>query len=61
MSKYLECDVCGRKYDDEGSIRMAENGREGWEELCRRDGVEPRGIAPCPVIPCTGELVLKEG
>lgn len=56
----LVCDRCGVEYTDEESIIMAKRYQEEWEKSCRRDGGEPRGISPCPIISCTGELILKE-
>lgn len=56
----LKCDRCGIEYTDKESILMAKRGEEEWGALCRRDGDEPRGICPCPIIVCPGELILKE-
>lgn len=56
----LTCDKCGITYTDEESIVMAKDFQTNWAALCRRDGTEPRGISPCPVVPCEGELILKE-
>lgn len=57
----LVCDRCGTEYTDGGSITMAKHYQEEWETVCRRDGVKPRGIYPCPnIIGCPGELILKE-
>lgn len=60
MARYLECDRCGVKYEDEESITMAQEMAEQWRTERLADGVEARGIAPCPNISCRGELVLKE-
>lgn len=56
----LECDKCGTVYDDEGSINLARATKDEWEARCKLDGVEPRGIMPCPNISCPGELILEE-
>lgn len=56
----LVCDRCDLKYTDEESITMAKRYQGEWEASCRRDGDEPRGISPCPIINCAGELILKE-
>ena len=56
----LECDKCSIKYTDKESIAMAKDFQNNWAVQCKRDGTEPRGITPCPVIPCEGELILKE-
>lgn len=56
----LVCDRCGAEYTDKESIKMAKQYQEQWSALCKKDGVEPRGISPCPNIQCTGELQLKE-
>lgn len=56
--EYLKCDRCGVEYRDQGSIDMAKNGKEAWEKTCEKDGVEARGLFPCPAIPCTGEMIL---
>ena len=58
--KKLVCDRCGVEYIDEESITASETYQESWGALCRRDGVEPRGISPCPNITCDGELILQE-
>ena len=55
----IVCDICGRQYNDEPSIRLAKEGAENWGELCQKDNVEPRGIAPCPLMTCKGEMLLK--
>ncbi len=56
----LVCDICKVEYKDEESIEMAKSFQEHWEASCSRDGREPRGIAPCPIFSCSGELALKE-
>lgn len=56
----LVCDGCGIEYMDKESIEEAKQYQEKWAELCRRDGVEPRGLCACPIITCAGELQLKE-
>lgn len=56
----LVCDRCGTEYTDEGSIEMAKRHEGAWAALCRKDGVEPRGVIACPNVQCTGELQLKE-
>ena len=56
----LVCDRCNLEYTDKESIEMAKRYQEKWAELCRRDGVEPRGLSACPNISCPGELQLKE-
>ncbi len=56
----LVCDRCGNTYTDDESIQSAKNEFEHWKTLCRKDGVAPRGLTPCPILPCPGELVLKE-
>lgn len=56
----LVCDRCNAEYTDEESINIAKRYQAQWEASCGRDGVEPRGISPCPIITCQGELVLKE-
>jgi len=57
----LVCDRCGRTYTDRESIESAKKEFESWRKLCQRDSVLPRGLCPCPIFPCKGELVLKEG
>ncbi len=56
----LQCDECGKEYTDQESINEALRAKDRWEQMCRRDGVEPRGACPCPNLFCPGELVLKE-
>ncbi len=60
MTEKLECDRCNKDYTDEESITAAKDFQENWSTLCRRDGVEPRGIIACPNVPCSGELILRE-
>jgi|GEM_PF-1217754 len=57
----LVCDRCGQTYTDQESIESAKAHAGEWADLCRRDGVEPRGLSGCPVLPCPGELVLQTG
>ncbi len=56
----LVCDRCGYECAGEASIDIAKRYQESWKILCERDGIEPRGIVPCPNISCQGELILKE-
>ncbi len=56
----LVCDRCDVVYDDHADIQHAKAHVEQWSEMCRQDGVEPRGIIPCPNIRCPGELMLKD-
>lgn len=55
----LVCDRCGVVYAEKADIEDANAHAQQWAELCRQDGVEPRGIGPCPNLRCPGELVLK--
>ncbi|MBA7599119.1 hypothetical protein ES703_06146 [subsurface metagenome] len=55
----LVCDRCGRTYADAESVSSAKEWEENWTKRCRADGVEPRGVAPCPDIGCPGELLLQ--
>lgn len=67
MSK-LVCDRCGATYTDRESIEEVLKLKASWAELCKRpvvvagewvcDGIEPRGLAPCPIMRCEGELIL---
>ncbi len=59
--EHLECDRCGRWYSDQENVDWAKQQTDTWKELCRRDGVEPRGLVACPVIPCEGEMILISG
>lgn len=56
----LVCDRCGIEYTDEGSINAAKLMKDDWVELCHKESIEPRGIAPCPILHCKGELILQE-
>ncbi|KKL62219.1 hypothetical protein LCGC14_2187440 [marine sediment metagenome] len=56
----LVCDRCEAEYTDEDSIIIAKSYQEQWKASCIRDGKEPRGIAPCPIFACPGELILEE-
>jgi len=60
MGKHLRCTVCGLVYDDAESIEFAIQSKGDYERLRKEDGFEPKGICPCPVIPCKGELELRE-
>lgn len=57
--EYLQCDTCGVKYRDIGSINMAKASQHEWAKRCERDGVKARGMMPCPDLSCKGELCLK--
>ena len=59
MSEKLVCDRCGVTYTDEESIQSAKREFESWKALCEKDGVAPRGLSPCPILPCPGELILQ--
>lgn len=59
MPEKLVCDRCGITYTDDESIQSAKKEFESWKALCQKDGVMPRGLCPCPIIPCEGELILK--
>ena len=55
----LKCDVCRTVYSDEKDIETAKNHAERWKQSCVRDGTKARGVAPCPNITCSGELLLE--
>lgn len=59
MPEKLVCDRCGRTYTDDESVQSAKRDFESWKALCQKDGDAPRGLCPCPIIPCEGELILK--
>ena len=59
--EYLECDRCGQRYPDQASIALAKRQAGAWQQLCQRDGVDPRGVVSCPTMTCPGELVLRVG
>lgn len=54
----LVCDRCGQTYTDRESIEFAKRGKGDWEAMVRANRDEPRGICPCPIIPCPGEMIL---
>ncbi len=56
----LVCDRCGAEYTDKESVEGAKRYQEKWAKMCREDGIEPRGLSPCPNLSCIGELQLKE-
>ena len=60
MPERLKCDICGIVYTDSGSIEFAKRLKETWEQRVRADGDTPRGIAPCSILSCSGELILEE-
>jgi hypothetical protein len=57
--KKLKCNVCGVEYSTPEDLELAEKMRTAWEQSCKADGVDPKGIAPCPNLTCPGELVVK--
>jgi hypothetical protein len=58
--KKLKCNVCGVEYSDPKDFEYADKMSKGWAESCKADGVDPKGICPCPNLICPGELVVKE-
>jgi len=54
----IRCDRCGREYWDEPSVSSALEGATHWQDMCKRDNVSARGIAPCPTVPCPGEMIV---
>ncbi len=60
LKEKLVCDKCGQAYIDLPSIDQAKKYADFWAMQCRRDGVEPRGIGPCPVFTCRGELIYTK-
>ena len=60
MAEKLVCDQCGQTYTDQGTIDMAKKMSDQWADICKAEGVEPRGLYPCPNITCRGELILEE-
>ena len=59
MLEKLVCDRCSNTYADRKSIESAKRGFKGWKKVCQTDSVLPRGLCPCPIVSCLGELVLK--
>ena len=59
--KRLVCDHCSNTYVDELSVLQGIEVGGQWAESCRKRGKEPRGLFPCPLYRCDGELVLVEG
>lgn len=55
----LVCDRCGITYTDEESIKFAKLWEKRHIAICAEDGVEARGVAPCPILSCRGELCLE--
>jgi hypothetical protein len=58
--KKLKCNVCGVAYWSPKDFEYAEKMSKEWAESCKADGVDPKGICPCPNLTCPGELVVKE-
>jgi len=54
----LKCDRCGKVYRDRASVESAKLMYEKWLQICEKDNYKPRGIAPCPILHCNGELIL---
>lgn len=47
MTRFVECNKCLARYDDEESVELVEK----WIA---------DGYAPCPNISCPGQLTIKE-
>jgi hypothetical protein len=57
--KYFKCDKCGLIFDDLTTFRESRQALEVWMRLCIENGIEQRGISPCPNFQqCQGELQL---
>ncbi len=54
----LKCDTCRIVYTEEADIKIAKGMKQNWKIMCKQDNIVPRGIAPCPNVTCTGELML---
>lgn len=55
----LTCNECKTVYTEEADIKLAKGMQEDYEKMCRKDNFIPKGIAPCPNMICTGELILS--
>jgi hypothetical protein len=53
----LVCNKCGITYTDEASIAFARENKDKWIASSKKHGLEVKGIGPCPIITCTGELI----
>jgi len=58
MTEKLVCNKCGVEFTDSESISIAKKLGENWKEMCKKDGIDPKGIAPCPNLMCKGELII---
>ncbi len=58
MPKYVKCDRCGKEYHDSESVEEVVNTEEMWKEMCCDDDDIGRGLAPCPILSCEGEMFL---
>lgn len=51
QTKMAKCDVCGREYPDEGSLKLVKD----WEKR------HPGSKVPCPILGCRGNLEITGG
>jgi hypothetical protein len=56
--KKLKCNVCRIEYSDPKDFEYANKMSKSWGESCRAEGIEPKGICPCPNLTCKGELIV---
>lgn len=56
--KKLTCSKCKVVYTEEADIKLAKDWKQDYEKMCKQDNFIPKGIAPCPNVMCTGELIL---
>lgn len=54
----LTCSKCKAVYTEEADIKLAKDMKQDYEKMCKQDKFIPKGIAPCPNVMCTGELIL---
>ena len=54
----LKCSICKREYADKESIIFAIESKKDYIRLCKDEGFDAKGICPCPIISCKGEMIL---
>lgn len=56
----IKCNICGQIYTDDKSIEIAKKLQESWKGLHEGSGIEIKGLCPCPISSCEGELIEED-
>ncbi len=60
MSECIQCDVCNITYYDKGTISTAKVFAYEYKNISEKAGLKVRGLLPCPVLQCKGEMILLD-